>query len=132
MLKQVDTFTGTWMGRGATTYTYQERGVGQLGLRVIVHVWSDDQTIDIRLIEGDGRKRDTFKVHRHEEGLLAADLDIDNYEVLASEWLFTHKIRLMGDEYAAAAGVAELEGRDRDAARYHALAARNYAEAESR
>lgn len=130
MLKQVDTFTGTWMGRGATTYTYQERGVGQLGLRVIVHVWSDTGQVDAKLIEGDGRKRDTFKVHRHEEDL--TNLPYDNFEMLAVEWLFAHKVRLMGDEYAAAAADAELEGRTQDAERLRALAARNYANADAR
>ena len=52
---------GTWMGRRGVDTTYFVSG-GDLGLRVVEHRWDDEDTVSVRVVEGDAwRDPDGFR-----------------------------------------------------------------------
>ena len=64
-MNKAKVFRGTWLGRPGMSIEFPITGT----LRVIEHRWSDEITASVRLVEGDGRKPDTFVEYINVDGL---------------------------------------------------------------
>lgn len=68
-------FKSTWLGRPGTAYClhYDKQ---RMGKRISIVIWGDDQSVNIKAINGDGRKSDFVT---YEEQDLPHFDDIDAY-----------------------------------------------------
>jgi hypothetical protein len=55
--KQSKVTKGTWLERSGETYNLHLDNK-RSGLRINVHLWHDTNSYNVKLIEGDGRKKD--------------------------------------------------------------------------
>lgn len=73
----------TWLGRKGTSWEYRlGKGTSALGKRVVCVRWADDNSIEMKLVKGDGRTKD-FVVY-DEQTIIGTDERADR---LAAYWL---------------------------------------------
>jgi len=84
MITKSKKFRGTWIDRTGVTWEYRRgKGTNKLGKRVVCHMWADSQTLEMRLVKGDGRT-DDFVVYDEHEIKDGTEKDADR---LATYWL---------------------------------------------